>query len=176
MRRSISAFLAALAVLALTAGSALGAVNSKGSLPTASFSGATVTVTGGDFSGLGNVPAFARLTVEGQATYFCENPNGHRAPGQNPVDAAGGDSGFVQLPTTKNGRATIPSLSSSVTAPATPTAQAAGCGGQGSTQWTVVLDELTATSAHLVITHGLGGPVIFCRDYTVDGPATGTAC
>jgi hypothetical protein len=39
-----------------------------------------------------------------------------------------------------------------------------------------VLDELTALSAHLVITHGLGGPVIFCRDYTIDGPAIGTAC
>ncbi len=176
MRRSITAFLAALAVLALTAGSALGAVNQKGSLPTATFSGATVTVTGGNFSGLGNIPAYATLTVYGEATYFCENPTGHRAPGQNPVEAQSGTTGPVQLPTDKNGRATIPSLSASVTAPATPSAQEVGCGGQGSTAWTVVLDQLTATSAHLVITHGNPGPVIFCRDYTVDGPATGTAC
>src|SRR6266540_1761257 len=115
MRRSITAFLAALAVLALTAGSALGAVNPKGDLPGADFSGASVTVTGGNFSGLGNTPAYATLTVDGQATYFCENPTGHRAPGQNPVEAGQGTTGPVQLPTDKNGRATIPGLTASVT-------------------------------------------------------------
>ena len=44
MRRSIFAFLAALMVFALAAGTVLGAVNVK-SYPTASFSGASVTVT-----------------------------------------------------------------------------------------------------------------------------------
>jgi hypothetical protein len=173
MRRSLVAFLAAFAVVALT-GTALAAVNPKGDLPVADFSGASVTVTGGNFSGLGNTPAYATLTVDGQATYFCENPTGHRAPGQNPVQAGQGNTGPVQLPTDKNGRATIPGLTASVTAPATPSAQEVGCGGKGSTSWTVVLDQLTATSANLSITHGLNGPVIFCRNYTADG--TGTAC
>jgi hypothetical protein len=176
MRRHIVALLTAMTVLAVVAGTAMGAVNNKAGLPTATFSGATVTVTGGDFSGLGNVPAYANLSVTGIATYTCTNPTGHASPGQNPVDAGQGSTGPVQLPTNKNGRATIPSLSSSVTAPATPTAQEAGCGGKGSTQWTVTLNTLTATAAHLVITHGNPGPTIFCRDYTSTGPATGTAC
>jgi hypothetical protein len=47
-------------------------------------------------------------------------------------------------------------------------------GGKGSTQWTVVLDTLTATAAHLEITQS--GSIIFCRNYTLGGPATGTAC
>jgi hypothetical protein len=153
---------------------AMAAVNNKAGLPTATFSGASVSVTGGDFSGLGNTPAFATLTAAGLATYTCTNPQGHASPGQNPVAAQGGSSGPVQLPTDKNGRATIGTLSTTVTAPATPTAQQAGCGGSGSTQWTVTLKTLTATSANLTITHGNPGPVIFCRNYTSSG--TGTAC
>lgn len=166
--------LAVLTALLVAVSAAFGAVNPKGGLPVADFSGASVTVTGGEFSGLGNTPAFATLTVEGQAEYACENPQGHRSPGQNPVDAASGTTGPVQLPTDKNGRATIPGITASVSAPATPSAQQVGCGGKGSTQWTVVLTGLTATSANLTITHGLNGPIIFCRDYTADG--TGTAC
>ena len=174
MIRKSGILLAVVTALLVAASAAFGAVNPKGGLPVADFNGATVTVTGGEFSGLGNTPAWATLTVQGEATYDCENPTGHRAPGQNPVPAQGGSSGPVELPTDKNGRATIKDLSTSVTAPATPTAQQVGCGGKGSTQWTVVLSGLTATSANLTITHGLNGPVIFCRNYTGDG--TGTAC
>jgi len=173
VRRTLSLLVAIVATFAL-ATSVLGAANPKGGLPTATFSGSTVTVTGGEFSGLGNVPAFAELTVTGLAFYECQNPSGHVAPGQNPVDAAGGTSGLQELPTLKNGRSTIQNLTASVTAPSTPTAQQVGCGGQGSQSWTVVLTDLTATDAHLVITHN--GVEIFCRNYTVDGPATGTPC
>jgi hypothetical protein len=174
MFRKSGIVLTVLAALVVMVGAALGAANPKGGLPVADFSGASVTVTGGEFSGLGNTPAYATLTVQGEATYECQNPTGHASPGQNPVDAQGGTTGPVQLPTDKNGRATIPAITASVTAPATPTAQEVGCGGKGSTAWTVVLTGLTATSANLTITHGLGGPTIFCRDYTADG--TGTAC
>jgi hypothetical protein len=59
-----------------------------------------------------------------------------------------------------------------VTYPPTPSAQTLGSGGQGSTQWTVTPNTLTATSAQLVITQG--GSTIFCRNYTTNG--TGTAC
>ena len=176
MRKVIFLPIAFLAVAATTSVTALAAVNNKAGLPTATFSGATVTVTGGDFSGLGNTPAFATLTATGSATYTCTNPQGHASPGQNPVPAQSGSSGPVQLPTSKNGRATIPSLSTSVTAPPTPTAQQVGCGGGGSTQWSVTLDTLTADTANLTITHGNPGPVIFCRNYTSAGDATGTAC
>jgi hypothetical protein len=173
MRRTITALLAAMAVLALTAGSALGAVNQKGNLPVADFDGASVTVSGGDFSGLGNIPAEATLTVTGVATYTCTNPQGHASPGQNPVEAQPGVSDPIPLTTTKNGRSTVPPITESVTAPTpTPSAQAVGCGGKGSTQWMVTLTGLTATGANLTITHD--GDVIFCRNYTGDG--TGTAC
>jgi len=172
MIRKSGIALAVLASLLVAVSAAFAAVNPKGGLPVADFDGATVTVQGGDFSGLGNIPAFATLTVNGIATYFCENPQGHQAPGQNPVDAATGISDPTPLTTSKNGRATIPPLIESVSAPATPSAQAVGCGGKGSTQWTVVLDELIATSANVTITHD--GEVIFCRNYTEDG--TGTAC
>ena len=73
-----------------------------------------------------------------------------------------------------NGRGTITNITASVTAPPTPTAQQVGCGGTGSTKWTVTLNSLTATAAHLEITQG--GSLIFCRDYTLGGPAIGTAC
>jgi hypothetical protein len=175
MRRSIFALLATLSVLALGASVAMAAVNVK-SLPTATFSGATVTLTGGNFSGLGSTPAIAEFqATAGFATYTCTNPTGHASPGQNPVPAQPGPTGTQDLGNADhNGRGTITNLSASVTAPATPSAQDAGCGGKGSTQWTVTLNTLTATAAHLEIKQG--GTTVFCRNYTIDGPATGTAC
>jgi hypothetical protein len=175
MRRSMRASLAALALLALTAGTALGAVNVK-SYPTASFSGDTVTLTGGNFSGLGSVPAIAEFqATAGVATYTCTNPQGHASPGQNPVPAQPGPTSTQDLGNADhNGRGTISNLSATVQAPPTPSAQAVGCGGKGSTQWTVTLDSLTATAAHLEIKQD--GSTVFCRNYTLGGPAIGTAC
>ena len=164
----------ALLAAAATASIALAAVNVK-SEPTASFSGATVTVTGGEFSGLGSTEAFAELTATGRATYTCENAGGNAAPGQNPVEAQPGSSGPEGLGNSDhNGRGTITNLEASVTAPPTPTAKQVGCGGSGSTKWKVKLDTLTATGAHLVITQK--NKIVFCRDYTLGGSATGTAC
>ena len=165
------------ALLALTASTAaLAAVNVK-QLPTATFDGASVTVTGGNFSGLGNVPAFAVVTVSGLATYTCSNQGGNEAPGQNPVPATGGSSPPVDLGNSDhNGRGTIPSITTSVTAPPTPSPQVVGCGGKGSGNWTVTLHTLTATAAHLVIRQPVDGPIIFCRDYVAGGSNTGTPC
>ncbi len=156
-----------------TAGPAFAAVNVK-TLPTATFSGASVTVSNGNFSGLGSTPAIANLTATGIATFTCLNPQGHASPGQNPVPAQSGSSGPYNLGNADhNGRGTITSITATVTAP-TPTAQQVGCGGQGSTQWTVQLNQLIATAAQLVITQDT--TVIFCRNYTLGGPSTGTAC
>src|SRR5256714_13686902 len=174
MRMSLWLTGAALLAGAATSSVALAAVNVK-SEPTASFSGASVTLTGGEFSGLGNIEAQAELTVTGSATYTCTNPQGHASPGQNPVPAQPGSSGPVGLGNSEhNGRGTISNITASVTAPPTPSAKAVGCGGTGSTKWTVTLDTLTATGAHLVITQR--HKVVFCRNYAVDGSATGTAC
>ena len=174
MKKSRWLIVAALFAVACTS-SALAAITVK-SLPTASFSGASLTLTGGNFSGLGNTPAFANLTATGSATYTCTNQGGNAAPGQNPVPAQSGSSGPLNLGNSDhNGRGTITSITATVTAPSpTPTAQQVGCGGKGSTSWTVTLDTLTATAGHLVITQG--GSTIFCRNYTLGGPATGTAC
>lgn len=166
----------AAAVAALTfAAIALAAVNVK-SYPTATFSGATVTLTGGNFSGLGSVPASAEFqATAGTATYTCSNKGGNQAPGQNPVPAQPGSVSVADLGNADhNGRGTISNLSAQVSAPPTPSANAAGCGGQGSTSWTVTLDTLTASAAHLEIKQG--GSTIFCRNYTATGPAIGTAC
>ena len=165
---------AALLAGAATSSVALAAVNVK-SEPTASFSGASVTLTGGEFSGLGSIEAVAKLTAKGSATYTCENPQGHASPGQNPVPAKSGLP--VEAPlgnSTHNGRGTITTITATLEEPPTPSAKQVGCGGTGSTKWSVTLNSLTATAAHLAITEG--ETLVFCRNYTPDGPATGTAC
>lgn len=173
MKKFLLLVVGAAVAVAITASIAMAAVTVK-SLPTASFSGASVTVSGGNFSGLGSTPAFATVTASGQATYTCTNKGGNAAPGQNPVQAQGGSSGPVQLTSDHNGRSTIPQATATVTAPPTPSAQQVGCGGGGSTSWMVTLNTLTATSAHLEITQG--GSLIYCRNYTLGGPSIGTAC
>jgi hypothetical protein len=174
MRKSLWLTGAALLAVAATASIALAAVNVK-SEPTASFSGASVTLTGGEFSGLGSTEAVAKLTATGSATYTCENPQGHASPGQNPVPAQSGLP--VEAPlgnSTHNGRGTITSITATLEEPPTPSAKQVGCGGTGSTKWSVKLDSLTAEAAHLVITQK--SKVVFCRNYTLGGPATGTEC
>jgi hypothetical protein len=177
MRKSLGLIVAALFAVAVTSSIALAAVTVK-SLPTATFGSpdaASVTVSGGNFSGLGNIQAFANLTVNGTVKYDCANPKGHLSPGQNPVAAQPGNASVGLSNTTQNGRATIPDLTATATAPAqNPSAQTVGCGGSGSTQWTVVNPVVTVTGAQLTITHGQGTAVIFCRNYTSSG--TGTAC
>lgn len=175
MRKSVLLIASAVVAVAVMSSVALGAVNVK-SFPTASFSGATVTLTGGNFSGLGSVPAIAQFqATAGTATYTCSNQGGNQAPGQNPVPASPGSVSTADLGNADhNGRGTISNLSASVVAPPTPTAQQAGCGGGGSQNWTVTLNTLTATAAHLEITQN--GAVVFCRNYTLGGPAIGTAC
>jgi hypothetical protein len=175
MRKPLLLIVAALLAVAVAASSALAAVNVK-SEPTATFSGASVNLTGGNFSGLGSVPAIAELTVTGEATFTCTNPQGHASPGQNPVPAEPGTAEQDTGNADHKGRGTIENLSASVTAPdPPPTAGQVGCGGQGaSDKWTVVLNDLTATAAHLELTQD--GTIVFCRNYTLGGPATGTPC
>jgi hypothetical protein len=174
MRKFLFIAVAALFAVAIMSSSAMAAVNVK-SYPTASFSGAAVTLTGGNFSGLGSVPAIATLTATGTVSYDCANPQGHLSPGQNPVPAQPGTTNADLGNADHNGRGTITNMTATATPPnPAPSAQAVGCGGSGSTQWTVTNPVVTVTGAHLVITQG--GSTIFCRNYTPTGPAIGTAC
>jgi hypothetical protein len=175
MRKFLLLTGAALFALALTSSSALAAVNVK-RLPVADFGNpdaASVTLFGGNFSGLGSVPAIATLEVTGTVSYDCANPQGHLSPGQNPVAAQPGLAEQDLGNADHNGRGTINDLTATATAPdPAPSAQEVGCGGGGSTQWTVVNPVVTVTGAHLTITQD--GVIVFCRNYTSDG--TGTAC
>jgi hypothetical protein len=175
MRKSLLLIGAALVAVAVTTATALAAVNVK-SFPTASFSGDTVTLTGGNFSGLGSVPAIAEFqATAGVATYTCANPQGNPSPGQNPVPAQPGPVGTQDLGNADhNGRGTVNGVTASVAPPATPSPQAIGCGGKGSNNWTVELLSLTATAAQFTVTQD--GTIVFCRNYTLGGPAIGTAC
>jgi hypothetical protein len=174
MRKSRWLIVIALFGAAAMSSTALAAVNVK-SFPSATFSGASVNLTGGNFSGLGSVPANATLTATGTVSYTCVNPQGHASPGQNPVAAQPGTTTQGLGNADHNGRGTITNMTATATAPnPPPSAQAVGCGGGGSTQWKVTNPVVTVTGAHLEITQG--GSVIFCRNYTPSGPAIGTAC
>ncbi len=168
MRKFLLLIVAALAVVAMSS-TALAAVNVK-SLPTATFgspNAASVSLTGGNFSGLGSVPAIATLTVQGSATYTCTNQGGNASPGQNPVPAQPGSANQDLGNADHNGRGTITDLTASVTAGPTPSPQQVGCGGGGSNNWTVTLNTLTATSAQLVIKQD--SSIVFCRNYITNG-------
>jgi hypothetical protein len=166
MRKFLLLMVTELLGVAAMPSTALAEVNVK-SLPTATFSGASVTLTGGNFSGLGSVPAIATLTVQGSATYTCTNQGGNASPGQNPVPAQPGSADQDLGNADHNGRGTITDLTASVTAGPTPSPQQVGCGGGGSNNWTVTLNTLTATSAQLAIRQS--GSIVFCRNYITNG-------
>jgi hypothetical protein len=150
MTRKLGILLAVITGLVLTAGVAMAAITFH-SGPTITFSGTTATATF-NISGLGNEPAFATLVVTGTATYECVNKGGNAAPGQNPVAATPGSTTQELDSSDKNGRDTV-TVTATVTAPATPTSQAAGC---PNGKWTVNLTTLTATGATLTIEQPLG--------------------
>src|SRR6266516_4325310 len=170
MRKFVWVIGAALLAVAVMSSVALARVTVK-SYPVATLGdpdAASVTLRGGNFSGLGSVPAVATLDVTGTVTYDCANPQGHLSPGQNPVPAQPGTANQDLGNADHNGRGTINDLTATASAPdPAPTEQQAGCGGGGSTQWTVVNPVVTVTGAQLTIKQG--GNVVFCRKYTSDG-------
>jgi hypothetical protein len=165
----------AVLVAAVMTGTALAAVNVK-SFPVATFGdpdAASVTLRGGNFSGLGSVPAIATLTVNGTVSYTCRNQGGNTVPGQNPVAAQPGTANQDLGNADHNGRGTINDLTATATAPdPPPSTQTVGCGGGGSNNWTLINPVVTVTGAHLEITQA--GTIVFCRNYTQNG--IGTAC
>ena len=83
MRRTLAPVLAAIAILAVSAGTVAAAVTWKAG-PTVTFNGTTSVTATGEASGLGNVPAEATLTVHGTVTYTCVNKGGNESPVRTP--------------------------------------------------------------------------------------------
>ncbi|GAA5160705.1 hypothetical protein [Ornithinimicrobium tianjinense] len=172
--RASSLLLAGVAAVSLAAAPALAEVNVK-SEPVIAFAGESATIQGGNFSGLGNIPVYGVLVVSGVANYDCHNLGNpdNIVPGQNPVQAGAGTSGPVLLPTSKNGRATVPPITATVLPPATPTVDEVGCGGKGAVNnWAVELRSLEATAATFTVTQS--GMTLFVWDYVKGGSPTGT--
>ena len=161
MRRALLSAVATLGAVAVMTQTALAAVTFHAG-PTVTFNGSTATASA-NVSGLGNVPAFAQLTVNGVAQYLCSNKGGNEAPGQNPLPASGASPVQNLGNSDHNGRGTV-NVTAELTAPATVDAKAAGC---PNGNWTANLDSLTVSSATLVITQG--GAVIYSQ--TFDNPA-----
>lgn len=157
-RRAGISLAVALAAVSLLAGTALAALTFH-SGPTVTFDGSTATATA-NISGLGNVPAFGQLFVNGTAEYTCTNKGGNQAPGQNPQPATGASPVQDLGNTAKNGRANL-NVTATLTAPSTIPAKTAGCPGAN---WTANLSSLTVTSATLVITQG--GQTIYSQTFT----------
>jgi len=155
--------MSALAAIAVTAWVVLAAVNWK-SGPTATFSADRTSFTiSGEATGLGNVPAVARVVVHGTVTYTCENKGGNRSPGQNPVDAS---STFDQDlgNSNHNGRGSL-NVTATVSAAATVSGKTAGC---PNGNWSGVDPQPNPpviTSATVTITQG---------NTTIFGPTTYT--
>jgi hypothetical protein len=160
MRRTLTVFLVALALLAITTSTALAAITFH-SGPTLTWNGDGSATATGDLSGLGNQPATATLVITSFATYTCQNNGGNTAPGQNSVEVFGSP-GSQQLSTDKNGRATL-AVTAAAPAPATTVGgKEAGC---PNGKWTGVDPVLTGpTTATLTIVQG--GKTIFQASYT----------
>jgi hypothetical protein len=158
MRRTFAPLLAAIAVLAISAGAVAAAVTWKDG-PTVTFNGTTSVSATGEASGLGNVPAEATLTVHGTVTYTCVNKGGNVSPGQNPVPATG--TGSQDLGNSDhNGRGVL-NVSASLNPAAEVSGKIAGC---PNGNWKGINPVGSGiTSATLVIMQG--GQEIFSQTY-----------
>lgn len=146
MRRLFVALLAACGLLFVTATTAQAAVRFHAG-PTFSDQGTTLNVTG-NVSGLGNEDLTVQLDATGTGSVVCENPAGHRAPGQDTtVNASGTESGIE----VKNGRASFDVTTAEPPAPD----PAVVC---PNPKWTATITDVEFTSATLTLIQA-GQPV-----------------
>lgn len=137
---------AVIAMTALTATIALGAVTFHSGPDFTVNADGTITATG-DLSGLGNQPATATITQTVTAFYTCENPGGNTAPGQDGATFTSPDSD--QDLTTKNGRAILNVTTNQVVVADEVSGNVAGC---PNGRWKGVDPVVTDRSATLTIT------------------------
>jgi hypothetical protein len=121
--------------------------------PTCSKSNSGVLTCSGKAAGLGNGPTAAFLTADSiDATYVCRNHGGNIAPGQGTF--SGPVQGPTQNITPRNGQITF---SPSLSPPAAPTPQEAGC---PNGKWTVERTSLTYVNVVLHIQQPPGTDVL----------------
>lgn len=118
------------------------------STTTATGTTATVTCTG-ELAGLGNEDLVLDLSVSGFALYQCQNQGGNTAPGQNRV-LVGPAVSQTTIPAAaiKNGRTKFTTNPAILTAPATVSAEVAGC---PNNNWIGVNPQVTVTNIELLI-------------------------
>ena len=164
--RRILVFFAALSIaLLITAPTATAASPhfKKGGSPvcTVSTSGSTSSTTcSGSLAGLGNGDVDLNTTVSGSAVYQCQNGGGNTAPGQNKV-LVGPATSTTSIPGSaiKNGNLTFTTNPAVLTAPATVSADVAGC---PNANWTGVNPVLTVTNISLTIEQPPGTVIFSC--------------
>ena len=109
----------------------------KGGQPVCTASGATVTCSTGQVTGLGNFDVVVSISFTATEGQLCHNPGNTKVvPGQNPAIGTGGGGVSIPAGDIKNGNLTIPSISGTATITA-GTADQAGC---PNSSWTVTLD------------------------------------
>jgi hypothetical protein len=154
VRRTFTILGAVIAMMALTATVALGAITWHSGPDFAFNDDGSVTVTG-DLSGLGNQPATASIVQSVTAFYTCQNPGGNIAPGQKGVSFTS-DPVTQTLSTDKNGRALLDLTAPAIAPDATVNGKTAGC---PNGKWTGINPVISEQSATLTITQR--GQVIY---------------
>jgi hypothetical protein len=140
MKRFLVSLVAALAVLALFAGTALAQSGHFVGTPTCTDQGTTVECTG-KVAGLGGTTFEITVEAEGTASVTCTNPAGNVAPGQSFTTTLAGTSGPLATPRNGQFRFNVESD--------TPTAPPGSC---PNPKWTATVTDVEFGDATITLT------------------------
>ena len=107
MRRVVVIGALTMALVALSATTALGAAHFQGAEPDCTVNGSSVDCTGADIAGVGNKNAEATLIVTASQTVNCRTPGGNVVRPHTQTASGSADSGALSP---DNGHLTVPPL------------------------------------------------------------------